>query len=107
DQQTLAFEPSLYLDFGPVRDVKHRALLEHKSQEPEAIWQAHERMHRRRGAECGVPSAEAYSLVEAKEGCPLLPVEFLKRKGPDRKQSGAAMPSPGFRRLTPASGSVH
>jgi hypothetical protein len=37
-------------------------------------------MHRRRGAECGVEFAEAYSLVEAKEGCPLLPVKFLGRK---------------------------
>ena len=37
-------------------------------------------MHRRRGAECGVEFAEAYSLVEAKAGCPLLPVTFLGRK---------------------------
>jgi hypothetical protein len=36
-------------------------------------------MHRRRGAECGVAFAEAYCLVEAKEGCPLLPVSFLER----------------------------
>ena len=53
--------------------------MEHKSQEPRAIWEAHERMHRRRGAESGVEFAEAYSLVEAKEGCPLLPVTLLKR----------------------------
>ena len=55
--------------------------MEHKSQEPEAIWAAHERMHRRRGAECGVEFAEAYRLVEAKDGCPLLPVVFLKKSG--------------------------
>jgi LmbE family N-acetylglucosaminyl deacetylase len=79
DQQTIAFRPELYLDVGPVREVKRRALMEHKSQEPEAIWAAHERMHRRRGAECGVESAEAYSLVEAKKDCPLLPVTFLEK----------------------------
>jgi LmbE family N-acetylglucosaminyl deacetylase len=78
-QQTIAFEPDLYLDLAPVREVKKRALDEHRSQEPEAIWVAHERMHRRRGAECGVEFAEAYSLVEAKPGCPLLPVTFLRR----------------------------
>jgi len=59
-----------YLDIAPVREVKKRALDEHRSQEPGSIWEAHERMHRRRGAECGVEHAEAYSLVEAKEGLP-------------------------------------
>jgi LmbE family N-acetylglucosaminyl deacetylase len=78
DQQTLAFKPDLYLDISPVREVKRQALLRHKSQDPEEIWTAHERMHRRRGAECGVPFAEAYQLVEAKPGCPLLPVSFRK-----------------------------
>jgi LmbE family N-acetylglucosaminyl deacetylase len=84
DQQTIAFHPELYLDIGSVRERKRRALLEHKSQEPEAIWEAHEKMHRRRGAECGVAFAEAYSLVEAKDGCPLLPVGFLKPKDAGR-----------------------
>jgi LmbE family N-acetylglucosaminyl deacetylase len=81
DQQTIAFQPEHYLDIGPVREVKRRALMEHKSQEPEAIWQVHEAMHRRRGTECGVELAEAYSLVEAKQGCPLLPVVFLRKSG--------------------------
>jgi LmbE family N-acetylglucosaminyl deacetylase len=81
DQQTLAFEPDLFLNINPVRELKRQALLEHKSQEPQAIWQAHERMHRRRGAECGAEFAEAYRLVEAKEGCPRLPVTFLRNPG--------------------------
>jgi LmbE family N-acetylglucosaminyl deacetylase/alpha-beta hydrolase superfamily lysophospholipase len=81
DQQTVAFRPELYLDIAPFRDLKRRALNEHRSQEPAAIWKAHEAMHRRRGAECGVEFAEAYSLVEAKPGCPLLPVRFLGRAG--------------------------
>lgn len=79
DQQTLAFRPELYLDIASVRDVKRHALDQHKSQEPDSIWTAHERMHRRRGAECGVQFAEAYSLVEAKPGCATLPVPFLER----------------------------
>jgi LmbE family N-acetylglucosaminyl deacetylase len=81
DEQTIAFRPDLFLDIAPVRENKRRALMEHKSQEPESIWAAHERMHRRRGAECGVEFAEAYSLVEAKQGCPLLPAVFLRNSG--------------------------
>ena len=76
DQQTIAFKPELYLDIKSVREIKRRSLDEHKSQDPAQIWTAHDRMHRRRGAECGSEFAEAYSLVEAKPGCPLLPVRF-------------------------------
>jgi N-acetylglucosamine malate deacetylase 1 len=81
--QTIGFEPDLYLDIAPVRDVKKQSLDEHKSQDPEDIWRAHEQMHRRRGAECGAEFAEAYKLVEAKEGCPRLPVNFLARRSGD------------------------
>lgn len=79
DQQTIGFTPELFLDIAKFRDVKKRSLDEHKSQSPEEIWKVHDRMHRRRGAESGVEFAEAYRLVEAKEGCPLLPVTFLHR----------------------------
>jgi LmbE family N-acetylglucosaminyl deacetylase len=79
DQQSIGFRPELYLDIKPVRDLKRQALAQHRSQNPREIWEVHERMHRRRGAECGTEFAEAYTLVEAKEGCPLLPVTFLKR----------------------------
>src|SRR5207248_712781 len=94
DQQTIAFRPELYVDIAPVREIKKRALMEHKSQEPEAIWEAHERMHHRRGAECGVEFAEAYSLVEVKPGCPLLPVKFLGKTGVERAD-GLGKSSPG------------
>jgi LmbE family N-acetylglucosaminyl deacetylase len=80
DQQSIAFRPELYLDIKPVRETKRIALEEHKSQEPSKIWAFHEGMHRRRGAECGAEFAEAYSLVEAKPGCPLLPVKFHERR---------------------------
>jgi len=83
DMQTLAFKPELYLDIKSVRDIKKRSVDVYKSQHPEAIWRIHEAMHRRRGAECGTEFAEAYSLVEAKQGCPLLPVVFLGKKGRD------------------------
>ncbi len=79
--QTLGFEPRLYLDIAPWRDAKKRALDEHKSQGPDAIWNVHERMHRRRGGECGVEFAEGFRLLEAKPGCPLLPVPVLTRAG--------------------------
>ena len=38
------------------------SLGEHKSQEPAGIWTFHDRMHRRRGAECGTEFAEASPL---------------------------------------------
>jgi LmbE family N-acetylglucosaminyl deacetylase len=85
DQQTIGFAPDHFLDIAPVRDVKKRSLDAHKSQNPDEIWQVHERMHRRRGKECGVDYAEAYKLVAAKEGCPTLPVSFLTRKISGRK----------------------
>lgn len=84
DQQSIAFRPELYLDIEPQRALKHQALDRHKSQNPDEIWAVHDRMHRRRGAECGVTFAEAYTLVEAKPGPPLLPVEFLRRREHER-----------------------
>jgi LmbE family N-acetylglucosaminyl deacetylase len=81
-QQTLGFRPDLYLDLTGVREIKKAALDCHVSQHPEKIWEFHDRMQRNRGAECGVAHAEAYTLVEAKEGCAVLPVPFLHRKSP-------------------------
>jgi LmbE family N-acetylglucosaminyl deacetylase/esterase/lipase len=83
DQQTIGFAPDLFLNIAAVWDVKKQSLDQHKSQGPEEIWRVHDRMHRRRGAECGVEFAEAYKLVEAKPGCPSLPVTFLAV--PDKK----------------------
>jgi hypothetical protein len=47
---------------------------------PGESWRILEEMLRRRGAECGVAHAEAFVLVEPKEGCALLPVPFLRRR---------------------------
>jgi neutral ceramidase len=80
DQQTKGFRPELYLDIETVREIKQRACFRHESQKPDSFWVVHEAMHRRRGEECGVKSAEAYFLVEARNGRPLLPVSFLPKK---------------------------
>ncbi|NUQ66536.1 MAG: PIG-L family deacetylase [Pirellulales bacterium] len=82
DRQSLGFHAELYLDVGPVRETKRQACFCHKSQDPDGWWQVHEAMHKRRGAECGVEYAEAYTLVEANPGSPLLPVEFRKKVAP-------------------------
>jgi hypothetical protein len=42
-------------------------------------------MHRARGSECGAEYAEAYLLVEAKPGVPLLPLKLLSKLGTERQ----------------------
>jgi LmbE family N-acetylglucosaminyl deacetylase len=80
DRQTLGFRPAFYLDVERVRDLKRRALDCHQSQKPDAIWEAHDAMHRRRGRECGVPYAEAYSIAGPPKGGVKLPLPFLSPK---------------------------
>jgi LmbE family N-acetylglucosaminyl deacetylase len=80
DQQTLNFRPELYLDIDTVWTLKRRALDCHKSQNPDAIWETHEAMHRRRGKECGVQRAEAYLRADRGKDRPALPIPFLKAK---------------------------
>jgi LmbE family N-acetylglucosaminyl deacetylase len=86
-RQSVGFPAELYLDVASVRDLIRQALDRHEGSlraisspiagEP---WRKTDEAHRVRGAECGVAHAEAFALVEAKEGCPLLPVRFLKRR---------------------------
>jgi LmbE family N-acetylglucosaminyl deacetylase len=78
--QSLNFLPDLYVDLAAVKDQKRKALDAHASQKPDEIWKIHEEMHHTRGAHCGVADAEAYALVELKEGCSILPVPFLCAK---------------------------
>jgi len=80
DQQTREFKPDLYLDIEEVHGIKRRALDCHQSQKPDAIWDVHEAMHRRRGEGCGAKRAEAYILAGPRKDRPLLPVAFLGRK---------------------------
>jgi LmbE family N-acetylglucosaminyl deacetylase len=80
DQQSLNFRPDLYLDIESVRALKRRALECHQSQKPDAIWEVHEAMHRRRGAEAGVKYAEAYIRADSARERPKLPPIFLARK---------------------------
>ncbi len=74
--QSLGFRAELYLDIEPVAEIKKRAIECHASQRPDLLWRDHDAMHRHRGQECGCRRAEAYFLLEAKDGCPLLPVTF-------------------------------
>lgn len=78
--QTLGYVPNGYLDVGAVRETKRRAIDCLVSQDPKLLWSVHDNMHQKRGAECGVPYAEAYFLVEAKPGCPRLPVTLLQKR---------------------------
>jgi len=50
-----------------------------KSQSHYNLWDVQDNMHVQRGKECGVRYAEAFFLVEAKPGCPLLPVPMLEK----------------------------
>ena len=79
DVETMGFQPNLYLDIGKVHEVKKRAVDCFKSQAHYGLWDVQANMHRQRGKECGVDRAEAFILMEAKPGCPLLPVPFIKR----------------------------
>jgi LmbE family N-acetylglucosaminyl deacetylase len=79
-QQSLGFRPDLYLDIESVRDLKRRALDCHESQKPDAIWEVHDAMHRRRGEEAGVKYAEAFLLADGKKDRPRLPLPLLGRK---------------------------
>ena len=80
DRQTKGFRPEQYLDIERVVEAKKRACFCHESQKPDGFWAVHDEMQRRRGEECGVKCAEAYFLVEAKTGQPLLSVPFLNKK---------------------------
>lgn len=63
-QQSLRFMPTHYIDISLVYERKRRALLCHRSQNPEDIWERHEAMHHFRGLECAVERAEAYVKVD-------------------------------------------
>ena len=68
------------MDIEAVRDLIRRALDCHGSQNPDAIWEAREAMHRRRGADCGVQCAEAFVRVEQGRNRPALPDTILTAK---------------------------
>ena len=78
DVETVAFTPNVYLDVGKVRQCKKLAVDCLASQSPASLWAIHDNMHAQRGRQCGVEHAEAFLLVEAKPGCPLLPLSVLK-----------------------------
>jgi len=79
DTQSLSFRPDVYVDIGPVQEVKKKAIDCLVSQDPTELWRLHDAMHLARGKECGCERAEAYFLVEAKPGAALLPVPLRMR----------------------------
>jgi LmbE family N-acetylglucosaminyl deacetylase len=82
DLESLAFRPTHYLDVAKVHALKKQVVETFKSQAGYDLWNVQENMHQRRGAECGAKRAEAFFLVEAKPGCPLLPVPLLVPEQP-------------------------
>jgi N-acetylglucosamine malate deacetylase 1 len=85
-QQTEGFRPDLYLDVDAVLAAKLQGLECHEtslrvisSPTPGESRRKVEELLKRRGSECGVARAEAFTLVQAKQGCPLLPVPFRRR----------------------------
>jgi LmbE family N-acetylglucosaminyl deacetylase len=78
DRQTMHFRPDLYLNIESVYDLKKKALFCHQSQQPDEIWELHDAMHTRRGAECGIKHAEAYLRASPSKGGVALPVAFLR-----------------------------
>jgi N-acetylglucosamine malate deacetylase 1 len=78
--ETLGFRPELYLDIIKGYDLQKQVVETFKSQAGYSLWDAQDKLYRHRGAECGAKYAEAYFLVEAKPGCPLLPVPFLPKQ---------------------------
>ena len=73
-RQSLRFMPTHYVDISSVYERKRQALLCHRSQNPEAIWEQHEVMHHFRGLECGVERSEAYIRVDrGRDGLKCLP----------------------------------
>jgi N-acetylglucosamine malate deacetylase 1 len=80
DVESLAFTPSLYLDIEDVLEQKKKVVDCFKSQADYNLWEGQELCHLARGKECGVKRAETLFLVEAKPGCPLLPVELIAKR---------------------------
>ncbi len=78
-RQTIGFRPNAYIDVENARETKKKAIDCLKSQSPEELWKIHDNMKIERGKECGVKYAEAFVLVEAKPGCPLLPVKVINK----------------------------
>lgn len=68
--QSMHFHPTHHVDISTAAEAKHRALLCHRSQDGESVWQDHELMHRFRGRECGAERAEAYVRIDRRGSAP-------------------------------------
>jgi N-acetylglucosamine malate deacetylase 1 len=70
--QTQTFAPDVYVDITPVVELKRRSVFCHQSQDPKAIWEHHEVMHRFRGLETHASLAEAFVHHRPSPTCDLL-----------------------------------
>ena len=59
-EQTQHFSPTHFVDITSVESLKREACFAHKSQHPDGMYAAHERMQRFRGHEIAVEHAEAF-----------------------------------------------
>ncbi|HVM87310.1 MAG TPA: PIG-L deacetylase family protein [Puia sp.] len=66
--KTFDFSPTDYVDISNVIEKKKRALLQHKSQEPERWWGMYQTLATVRGYEADVPYAEAYIHAQNSSG---------------------------------------
>ncbi|WP_394835031.1 PIG-L family deacetylase [Pendulispora rubella] len=65
-RQTMAFDPSVYVDITAVRADKVKALMAHESQDPMKLYKRdHEQMELFRGREAGYGAAEAFIPLRA------------------------------------------
>ena len=72
--QSEGFHPDVYVDVTPVLDKKKAALLAHRSQGGEEIWQKHHGpIAEFRGREAGVTAAEAFFHVNRESAASKLP----------------------------------
>lgn len=67
--QSRGFQPNTYVDVTSVLSRKKAALVAHRSQDGEGVWQEHhDPIARWRGREIGVEAAEAFLRLNAKGG---------------------------------------
>jgi LmbE family N-acetylglucosaminyl deacetylase len=64
--ETMAFDPTDYVDITDVRETKKEAMFAHKSQEPQSVYDSFfKTMESFRGLEAGVEAAEAFIRFNA------------------------------------------
>ena len=58
--QTQTFSPDVYVDIATSLEAKRLSVFAHASQDPGALWEHHQVMHRMRGLETLTTAAESF-----------------------------------------------